>query len=150
MNVADARLAVHEACLQMVADGLVIGSAGDISVPVDEHHFVVTAAGVPYDQLTAADHPPVDGRSGELDGPRRPTVLVTEYAPPGSGDLGSQALAGFRRQPDSRAVLLADHGVVAIGPTLAAAGTGEHVLDRDVQDAIARNDSLAIAGPEHP
>jgi L-fuculose-phosphate aldolase len=225
MDVTDARLAVHDACLRMVADGLVIGSAGNISVRVDEHRFVVTAAGVPYDDLTAADHPLVDVRTAEWDGPLRPTseialhlgvlgampevgavvhthsryaaafavarldlpficnesmasraerVLVTEYAPPGSQDLGAQALATFRRQPGSRAVLLANHGVVAIGPTLAdaalvaravewtaeichlartlvAAGTGEHVLDREVQDAIARNYDVTIAGtPRQP
>ncbi|MET0579024.1 MAG: class II aldolase/adducin family protein [Ilumatobacteraceae bacterium] len=36
------------------ADGHVIGSAGNISVRVDEHRFVVTAAGVPYDELTTS------------------------------------------------------------------------------------------------
>ena len=49
---------------------------------------------------------------------RAERVLVTEYAPPGSVDLGEQALATFRVQPGSRAVLLANHGVVAIGPTV--------------------------------
>ena len=51
MNAHDAREALHAACLQMVADGLVIGSAGNISVRIDEHRFVVTAAGVPYRRL---------------------------------------------------------------------------------------------------
>jgi L-fuculose-phosphate aldolase len=219
MNVGEARAAVHDACLRMVADGLVIGSAGNISVRVDEDRFVVTAAGVPYHRLTAADHPLVDVWTGSWDGPRRPTselalhlgilqampevgaivhthsrhaaafavarldlpficnesmatraerVLVTDYAPPGSADLAEQALATFRRQPGSRAVLLANHGVVAIAPnlddayvvaqsvewtaeichlarTLLAAGAGEHVLDRDVQAAIARNYGVTIA-----
>lgn len=219
MNVDDAREAVHAACLQMVADGLVIGSAGNISVRVDDGRFVVTAAGVPYDRLTPADHPLVDVETGGWEGPRPPTseialhlgvlrsmtdvgsvvhshsrhaaafavarldlpficnesmatraerVLVTEYAPPGSTDLGEQALAAFGRQPGSRAVLLANHGVVAIGSTvddaalvarsvewtaeichlartLVAAGAGETVLDRDVQDAIARNYGVTIA-----
>ena len=85
---------------------------------------------------------------------RAEQVLVTEYAPPGSVDLAEQALATFRRQPGSRAVLLANHGVVALGPTvddaylvaqavewtaeichlartLVAAGHGETVLDRE-------------------
>lgn len=219
MNVGEARAAVHAACLQMVADGLVIGSAGNISVRVDDARFVVTAAGVPYARLTAADHPIVDVWTGTWDGPRRPTselalhtgimqampevgaivhthsrhaaafavarldlpficnesmatraerVLVTDYAPPGSTDLAEQALAAFRRQRGSRAVLLANHGVVAIGPsvddayvvaqsvewtaeichlarTLVAAGAGEHVLDREVQAAIARNYGVTIA-----
>ena len=202
----------------MVADGLVIGSSGNVSVRLDEHHFVVSAAGVPYDQLGPDDHPVVDARTGQWDGPRRPTseialhrgvlaamgdvgavvhthsryaaafavarldlpficnesiatraerVLVTTYAPPGSVDLGEQALATFRVQPGSRAVLLANHGVVAIGPdageayvvaqsvewtaeichlarTLVAAGAGEHVLDRQVREAIARNYGVTI------
>lgn len=220
MNVDGARAAVHAACLQMVADGLVIGSAGNISIRVDEHHFVVTAAGVPYGDLTPADHPVVDARTGQWQGPRRPTseialhvgvlaampevgavvhthsryaaafsvarldlpficnesiatraerVRVTEYAPPGSVDLGAQALATLRAQPGSRAVLLANHGVVAIAPelaeaylvaqsvewtaeichlarTLIAAGAGEHVLDRQVRDAIARNYGVTLDG----
>ena len=49
---------------------------------------------------------------------RAERVLDHDYAPPGSADLGAQALATFGRQPGSRAVLLANHGVVAIGPTL--------------------------------
>ncbi len=219
LGVDDAREAVHDICLQMLAAGLVIASSGNVSRRVDEHRFVVTAAGVPYGRLTPADHPVVDLRTGEWEGPRRPTseialhrtllaargdvdavvhthsryaaafavarldlpficneslatrserVLVTEYAPPGSTDLGEQALAAFAQQPASRAVLLANHGVVAVGPTLddaftvahsvewtaeichlartlAAAGTGEHVLDAEVQDAIARNYGVTIA-----
>lgn len=212
-TVAAARRAVHEACQRMVADGLVIGSAGNVSVRLDERRFVVSAGGVAYDQLQPDDHPIVDAESGEWDGRRPPTselalhrrvmaampevaavvhthsryaaafavarqplpficneslaaraeqVLVTDYAPPGSGDLGDHALATLRAQPGSRAVLLANHGVVALGPTLAeaetvaravewtaeichhartllAAGAGEHVLDEAVQQAIARN-----------
>ena len=218
MKIDDAREAVHRTCVRMVADGLVIGSSGNVSVRVDEHRFVVSAAGVPYDELGAADHPVVDARTGEWEGPRRPTseialhrgvlgamadvgavvhthsryaaafsvarldlpficnesiatraerVLVTDYAPPGSVDLGEQALRTFRVQPGSRAVLLANHGVVAIAPTvgdayviaqsvewtaeichhartLLAAGAGEHVLDRRVREAIARNYGVTI------
>ncbi len=214
----EARAAVHEACRRMVADGLVVGSNGNVSVRVDEDHFVVSAGGVLYDRLSAADHPVVDARSGEWDGHLRPTselalhrglmaamsdvgaivhthsrhaaafavarldlpficnesmatraerVMVTAYAPPGSVDLGDQALHTFRAQPGSRAVLLANHGVVAIAPTLdeayivaqsvewtaeichlartlTAAGRGEHVLDRAVRDAIAHNYGITI------
>ena len=162
--------AVHDTCMRMVADGLVIGSSGNVSVRVDEHRFVVSAAGVPYDQLGPTITPSSTPAPAQWDGPRRPTseialhrgvlaamadvgavvhthsryaaafavarldlpficnesiatraerVLVTTYAPPGSVDLGEQALATFRVQPGSRAVLLANHGVVAIGPTSA-------------------------------
>ena len=220
MNVREARAAVHATCRRMVADGLVIGSAGNVSVRMDSDRFAVTAAGVPYDRLAADEHPVVDLRTGEWDGPLRPTseialhlgvlrsmpevgavvhthsryaaafavarldlpficnesmathaerVLVTDYAPPGSVELADQALATFARQPGSRAVLLANHGVVAVAPsvedayvvarsvewtaeichlarTLVAAGTGETVLDQNVQAVIARNYGVAIAG----
>jgi L-fuculose-phosphate aldolase len=220
MNVDDARVAVHAACLRMVADGLVIGSAGNVSVRVDERRFVVSPAGVRYDALTPAEHAVVDIATGEWEGPRPPTselalhrdvlaamadvgavvhthsrhaaafavarlelpficnesiatraerVLVTEYAPPGSAALGARALDTFRRQPGSRAVLLANHGVVAVARdideayvvaqsvewtaeichlarTLLAAGVGEHVLDHELRAAIARNYGVVIAG----
>jgi L-ribulose-5-phosphate 4-epimerase len=211
LDVPAAREAVHAACLRMVADGLVIGSAGNISVRVDDHRFVVSAAGVRYDALEPADHPVVDRRDGSWEGGQAPSselplhlglmaspdvgavvhthsryaaafsvarldlpficneniairaerVLVTDYAPPGTVELAEQVLHTLAEQPGSRAVLLANHGVVAVGPdldaayvvaqsvewtaeichrarTLLAAGASEHVLNRQVQDAIAR------------
>jgi L-fuculose-phosphate aldolase len=218
-SVADARAAVHAACLRMVAEGLVIGSAGNISVRVDDDHLVVSAGGVRYDELGPDDHPVIDTRDGSWTGPREPTseialhtglmsaltdvgavvhthsryaaafsvarldlpficneniatraerVLVTSYAPPGTTSLAGNVLATLRVQPGSRAVLLANHGVVAIGPdleaayvvaqsvewtaeichharTLIAAGAAEHVLDHDVQAAIARTYGVTIA-----
>jgi L-ribulose-5-phosphate 4-epimerase len=219
--VVDARRRVQDACRRMVADGLVVGSAGNISLRIDRYHFVVTAGGELYDRLDASDHPLVDARDRSWEGPRKPTsemalhselmlafpdvgavvhthsryaaafavarldlpficneslavraelVPVTQYAPPGTADLGQQALAAFRRQPGSRAVLLANHGVVALGHdvedayvvaqsvewtaeicylarTLAAVPPGEHVLSSDVQDAMAHNYGLVIAHP---
>jgi L-fuculose-phosphate aldolase len=223
-SVSAAQAAVHAACLRMVADGLVIGSAGNISVRVDDHRFVVSAGGVRYGELGPDDHPVVDGRDGSWTGPRHPTseialhiglmtalpdvgavvhthsryaaafsvarldlpficnesiatraeqVLVTSYAPPGTPDLAENVLHTLSAQPGSRAVLLANHGVVAIGPdvdaayvvaqsvewtaeichharALFAAGASEHVLDREVQDAIARNYGVPIARRAEP
>ena len=223
-TVPAARAAVHAACLRMVADGLVIGSAGNISVRVDDHRFVASAGGVRYDALGPDDHPVVDGRDGSWTGPRAPTseialhtgligarpdvgavvhthsrhaaafavarlelpficnesiatraerVLVTSYAPPGTPDLAENVLGTLAAQPGSRAVLLANHGVVAIGPdldaayvvaqsvewtaeichlarTLIAAGAAEHVLDREVQEAIARTYGVTIARRGRP
>lgn len=98
-------------------------------------------------------------------GPGSERVLVTSaYAPPGSTGLAEQALAAFARQPGSRAVLLANHGVVALGPTteqalLVAAqvewvaevlwlartlGT-PHALSPDQQDAVARTYGVRVA-----
>jgi L-fuculose-phosphate aldolase len=219
-----ATAAVHAACLRMVADGLVIGSAGNISVRVDDHRFAVSAGGMRYDELGPDDHPVVDGRDGSWTGPRGPTseialhtglmgalpdvgavvhthsryaaafsvarldlpficnesiatraerVLVTSYAPPGTSDLAENVLDTLSAQPGSRAVLLANHGVVAIGPdldaayvvaqsvewtaeichharTLLAAGAAEHVLDTEVQAAIARTYGVTIARRAEP
>jgi L-ribulose-5-phosphate 4-epimerase len=219
VDVSAAREAVHTACLRMVVDGLVIGSAGNISVRLDDDRFVVSAAGVRYDELVPDDHPVVNRRDGSWEGPRPPTseialhtglmaalpdvgavvhthsryaaafsvarlelpficnesiatradrVLVTEYAPPGTAELAEQVLGALAVQPGSRAVLLANHGVVAVGSdvdaaylvaqsvewtaeichlarTLTAAGDGEHILDTDVQDAISRTYGVAIA-----
>ena len=221
MNIEEGQQAVHAACARMVADGLVIGSAGNVSVRLDAERFVVSAAGVVYSELEPDDHPVVAAADGSWEGRHRPTselalhlgvmrelpavgavvhthsryaaafsvarldlpficnesiatraeqVLVTEYAPPGSADLGGQALRTFERQPGSRAVLLANHGVVAVAPTLGeaevvarsvewtaeichlartllAAGGGEHVLDRAVQEAIGRNYGVSISRP---
>jgi L-fuculose-phosphate aldolase len=95
-------------------------------------------------------------------------ILVTDYAPPGSTDLGAQALRTFGRQPGSRAILLANHGVVALGDSVAEAelvaaqvewiaevvclastlrrDLGETtVLPREMQDAIGRNYGVTFA-----
>ena len=153
----------------MAARGLVVGSSGNVSERIDEHHFVVTPAGIVYDALTITDIPIVDARTGEWSDGLRPTseialhlglyrsdpdlravvhthsrhaavfavaridlpfimneniathsgmILVSDYAPPGSADLGEQALRTFARQPGSQAILLANHGVVALGESL--------------------------------
>ena len=65
-EVRRAREAVHDTCLRMVADRLVVGSAGNVSVRVGATHAVVTAGGVPYDKLSAADHPVIDLRDGAV------------------------------------------------------------------------------------
>lgn len=214
-TLAAAQALVHDTALRMVRDGLVVGSAGNVSLRLDDTHIVVTAGGVPYDRLVPTDHPVVALADGSWTGPRPPTsevplhrdlhrslpdlsavvhthskyaaafsvarldlpficnenlgpaaerILVTEYAVPGSDDLGRVALAALRRQPGSRACLLANHGVVALGADLDAAylvaaqvewiaevshlakslGT-EHVLPTGVQDAMARNYRTVIA-----
>jgi ribulose-5-phosphate 4-epimerase/fuculose-1-phosphate aldolase len=50
-----------------------------------------------------------------------PRVEVTEFAPPGTAAVGRAAVALVRRLPGVRAFLLANHGVVALGPNLASA-----------------------------
>jgi L-fuculose-phosphate aldolase len=208
-DVERARAGVHAAALALVADGLVTGSSGNVSVRVDAERLVVTAGGVPYDRLVAADHPVLDLATGAVcDGTRPPSsevplhlgimrtlpwvgavvhthsryaaafsvarrplpflcneniplraaqVLVTRYAPPASEALADAVLDALAEQPGSRAVLLANHGVVAVAETLPEAelvaryvewvaevchhavtlGGEVHVLDRAVQDELA-------------
>ncbi len=218
-SVAAARTQVHDACLRMVADGLVVASSGNISVRTSPTRFVVTAGGVPYKMLTPYDHPVVSIADGSWTGPRKPTselalhlaiframphieavvhthsryaaafsvarsdlpficneniathaekVLCTEYEAPGTRDLGSEALRTFARQPGSRAILLANHGVVAIASDLETAynvaaqvewvaqvlhlastirpdlGSAK-LLSPEIQDLIGRNYNVTIA-----
>ena len=95
-------------------------------------------------------------------------ILVSDYAPPGSTDLGQQAMRTFNRQPGSRAILLSNHGVVALGDSVDQAelvaaqvewiaevaylastlrrDLGEvTVLPREMQDAIGRNYGVTFA-----
>jgi L-fuculose-phosphate aldolase len=217
-SVAARRVDVHEACLRMLADRLVVGSAGNISVRLDEEHVVVSAGGVPYRQLDADDHPVVSLADGSWTGPRPPTselavhlaimrarpdvgavvhthsphatafavarrpiefvcnenlgagaerILVTEpYEPPASAALGDAVLTTLAHQPGSRACLLANHGIVAIGDTLPAAYVvaqqvewvaeicvyaerlgGAVVLTTEQQDAIAAAYGTTVARP---
>jgi L-fuculose-phosphate aldolase len=172
-QVAAARTRVHEACLRLVVDRLVVGSAGNVSERIDAERFVVSPGGRLYEELQAEDYPLVDIPSGEavsglpptselalhqalyqafpdvqavvhthsryaaafavarVDlpfvcneniGPGSEKVLVTDpYAAPGTTDLGTQAVRTFARQPGSRAVLLANHGVVALGASVSKA-----------------------------
>ena len=49
---------------------------------------------------------------------RATSILCAEYAVPSTEELGYKALAALDKQPGSRAVLLANHGVLAIGACL--------------------------------
>jgi L-fuculose-phosphate aldolase len=100
-------------------------------------------------------------------GPAGERILVTEpYAPPGSTDLADAAVATLRRQPGSRACLLANHGPLTIGATLddaylvaqqvewvaqvslVARSVGHvHVIDPEHQDAIGATYGFTVARP---
>ncbi len=203
----------------MVADRLVVGSAGNVSVRVDANTIVVSAGGKLYEHLSSGDHPVVsllDGSAigqykptsevalhlrlmqndpalgaivhthskhaaafaiarvdlpfvcNENIGPRSERILVTEYDAPGTVDLGDQAATTFARQPGSRSILLANHGVVALGDsaeqayvtaaqvewiaevtylasTLDPTLKNVVVLPHDAQDLIGQNYGFAVA-----
>jgi L-fuculose-phosphate aldolase len=224
MTLADVRFAqaaVQAACLKMVTDRLIVGSAGNVSARIDAHSMVVSAGGVLYEHLSTGDHPVVSLTDGTWQGDRAPTseialhlrlmrdypdinaivhthskfacafsiarvdlpfvcnenigpkserVLVTSYEAPGTVDLGEQAAATFARQPGSRAILLANHGVVAVGDSVEQAYTiaaqvewiaevTHHaatldpnltnvvVLPHDAQNLIGRNYGFSVARP---
>jgi L-fuculose-phosphate aldolase len=177
-SIGEAKEVVQKACNRMVTDGLVVGSAGNISVRMAgdalDGKIVVSAAGVPYEDLDAEDHPVVSIADGRvMDGIKASSelalhlgimrelswvgaivhthsrfaaafaaarqdipfvcnenaatladrILVTKpYAAPGSAELAQAALDAFARQPGSLAILLANHGVVALGETAEEAG----------------------------
>jgi L-fuculose-phosphate aldolase len=172
-SIMAAQEAVQRACERMVTDGLVIGSAGNVSVRLGDR-IVVSAGGVPYEYLDPGDHPVVTLADGRVEGWAKPTsemplhlgimrqmrvkaivhthsryatafaaarqdipfvcnensavladrILVTKpYAAPGSAELADAVIESFGRQPGSLAVLLANHGVVAIGETVENACT---------------------------
>jgi L-fuculose-phosphate aldolase len=167
-SIKAAQEAVQRACQRMVNEGLVVGSAGNVSVRLGDR-IVVSAGGVPYEYLEPGDHPVVTLADGRVEGSVKPTsemplhlgimrhtsanaivhthsryatafaaarrdipfvcnenagaladrILVTRpYAAPGSAELADAAIESFDRQPGSLAVLLANHGVVAIGETV--------------------------------
>lgn len=216
MNV---REEIVEVCRRMVADGLVTGTAGNVSVRLDDGAVLATPSGVLYHRLSARDLPVVDPATGDWEGPQRPTsevplhlglllarpdvkavvhthspyaaahavvgldipficnenlanhaekVLVTRrYAPPGTDGLAAAALATFDEQPGSRAVLLANHGVVAIAGDLETAYTvaaqvewlarvhhlaralGDvRTIDRADQQTMAANYGVSLTYPE--
>jgi L-fuculose-phosphate aldolase len=54
-------------------------------------------------------------------GVRARRIEVTEFAPPGTPAIATACLKVFAAQPGTRAVLLANHGVVAIGDDIESA-----------------------------
>lgn len=104
-------------------------------------------------------------------GPAAEHVLVTRYAVPGTEHLGREAVETFARQPGSRACLLANHGVVALGGSAEQALTvaaqvewiaevaflarqlgGPHVLPAPVAAQVCASYGLpfATASDPHP
>lgn len=219
-TVTAARQRVHEACLRLVADRLVVGSAGNISERLGRGWMVVSPGGRLYENLEPTQYPLVDIETGEVHsglaptselalhqaiyralpdtvavvhthskfaaafavarvdlpfvcneniGPASEAILVTDpYAAPGTETLGAQAVATFQRQPGSRAVLLANHGVVALGDSVRQAYTvaeqvewiaevthhastlrhdlpGVVAIPSDQQDLIGRNYGFRVA-----
>lgn len=161
--------------------GLVVGTAGNISVRLDEHRFLITPSGMDYRRFGPDDLSVVDWLTGETSGPRRPSietglhaavhrnrpdvgavvhthslfatavatarrelpclldamalqfggaVPVAKYGIPGSRQLADQAAWALGKKG---AVLLANHGVVAVGVDLSEALANAELVERAAQ-----------------
>lgn len=75
---------------------------------------------------------PLDTGTEELEAAAGGSVLTARFAPTGTGEIAAAATAALG---DRRAVLLARHGVVAVGETPAAALATCAVLERQAQVA---------------
>jgi L-fuculose-phosphate aldolase len=70
----DARIEVAAACRQLAAQGLVIGTAGNVSVRVGDH-IAVTATGARFEDM-AAEQVTVTGLDGQVVGEVAPTSEI--------------------------------------------------------------------------
>lgn len=163
--VEDAPAAVLAAAKDMLARGLVEGTAGNISARMEGGTICITPSSVDYGQMVLEDLVVVDPGGNVVSGSRAPSsemplhlacydayddigsvihshpvhatmfavahrpvtaaidefsiyvggeVRVTEYAASGSADLGARAVAALEGRG---AALIANHGMVAVGPT---------------------------------
>lgn len=58
---------------KLLADGLVQGTWGNLSVRLDDRYMLATPSGLDYERLTPEDMVPVDCGDLTYDGPRKPT-----------------------------------------------------------------------------
>ena len=58
---------------KLLADGLVQGTWGNLSVRLDDRYMLATPSGLDYERLTPEDMVPVDCSDLTYDGPRKPT-----------------------------------------------------------------------------
>lgn len=93
----------------------ILAAHADVDAIVHTHSPYATA-------FSVAHHPiPLVCNEGLFVGSAR--VEVTEFARPGTASIGRAALVLLRRVPGARAFLLANHGVVALGRSVAGAYT---------------------------
>lgn len=163
--VEDAATAVLAAAKDMLARGLVEGTAGNISARDEDGNLWITPSSIDYDAMVLEDLVRVDPGGKVLEGTKSPSsemplhlacyaayddigsvihshpvhatmfavahrpvlscidefsiyiggeVRCTEYAASGTPELGEQAVTALK---DRGAALIANHGMVAVGPT---------------------------------
>lgn len=70
--IEDAREAIAGHCRTLAGDGLVVGTAGNLSIRVGDL-VAITPTGVPYQRLTPASVPVIDRQGRVVDGELRPS-----------------------------------------------------------------------------
>ncbi|NMH93047.1 class II aldolase/adducin family protein [Pseudonocardia bannensis] len=145
MLLADARAAVIAAALRMTADGLVVGTSGNVSVRHGDL-IAVTPSGVDYDRLGPADVPVVDLSGAVVDGALAPTselpMHLTAYRDHEAGavvhthSVHATALSLLADEVPAVHYQLADFGGVVRVADYARFGTAE----------LAANMSAALTG----
>ncbi len=167
------RQSVCDAARRLLADHLIVGTAGNVSARDPESGLVaITPSSYPYEVMTAADILLVNLNGKVIAGDRRPSketplhtailreradinavvhthspyatafatlrrsiplicteglsaralvIEVADFAVPGSQGLVEAVLETLARQPRCRAVLLANHGLIALGEDIAQA-----------------------------
>ncbi|MFT3943495.1 MAG: class II aldolase/adducin family protein [Ancrocorticia sp.] len=66
------RQQIVDACLAMAEKGLVVGTAGNVSIRVEDH-VVISPSAVPYEEMTAGDVAVVDMEGKQLEGNYKPS-----------------------------------------------------------------------------
>lgn len=169
---------VLEAAKDMLHQGLTEGTAGNISMRLDDGNVVVTPSSVDYDLMTIDDLVVLDPEGNVVEGERPPTsekllhlavlraypdihsvihshpvhatmfavahldlppvideflvycgggIRCSEYAPSGSAELGEAVVKALEGRA---AAFIANHGMVAVGPTPAKALHVTALVDR--------------------
>jgi L-fuculose-phosphate aldolase len=113
MLLPDAREAIVTACQELSRAGLVVGTAGNVSVR-DGDLVAVSPSGLRYAELTPEEVPVVHYYTAMFGGP----VRVSPYATYGTDELAANVVHALQ---DRTACLMGNHGAVAVGPDLPTA-----------------------------
>ncbi|MDY6875582.1 MAG: class II aldolase/adducin family protein [Chloroflexota bacterium] len=203
MKYQEIREQIVAASQQMLAEGLVRMTAGNISIRVPgENMLAVTPSGRPYDTMKPEDVPIVTLDGQVVDGEFKPSsetpmhtmimrelpdanaivhthspyalafavvhkpipvicnegflarsmaVLVTEYGVPGTEEIGRKALETLSLQPGSKAVLLANHGLLTVGASIReayAVASNVETEARVYQLALTIGDPIPFTGEQ--
>src|SRR5436190_1767814 len=125
--LSEERAAVADACRRLGAEGLLIGTAGNVSVRVEDHVAITATGAVLHTHAPLAtahslvldELPCIHYQLLALGG----TVRVAPYATFGTPELAESVLAALEGRG---AALMANHGAVTHAPTLDKAV--EHAL----------------------